>query len=114
MIKNDGANRVIEWFTAEGLKLTSKSPMVNRVAASESDGGKSGLITYIFICGACIKHKQSKKMNILLETNCLSIVSKWSVFVSELVIGTQSTNNTDEFFYDFVYSFTQLVESFKI
>lgn len=53
-------------------------------------------------------------MNILLETNRLSIVSKWSVFVSELVIGTQSTNNTDEFFYDFVCSFTQLVESFKI
>lgn len=61
MIKNDGANRVIEWFTAEGLKLTSKSPMVNRVAASESDGGKSGLITYIFICGACKSNTNNQR-----------------------------------------------------
>lgn len=33
--------------TAE-VTLTSKSPMVNRVAASESVGGKSGLITFLF------------------------------------------------------------------
>lgn len=42
--KENGANKVQEQFTAE-VKLTSKSPMVNRVAASESVGGKSGEIT---------------------------------------------------------------------
>lgn len=69
------------------MTLTSKSPMVNRVAASESVGGKSGLITYILIyCKRASKHKNSKKMNILLETNLLiSIfvrvnVSKWVGF----------------------------------
>lgn len=30
------------------MKLTSKSPMVNRVAASESTGGRSGLIIYVY------------------------------------------------------------------
>lgn len=29
------------------LALTSKSPIVNRVAANESDGGISGLYTYL-------------------------------------------------------------------
>lgn len=31
-----------------GRQLTSKSPIVNRVAASESVGGKSGLIIYLY------------------------------------------------------------------
>lgn len=52
------------------MKLTSKSPMVNRVAASESAGGRSGLIiyvthrhTFIDMVSNCVSVQSNTEMN---------------------------------------------------